>query len=356
MIIKKAKLENIRNYENEEVTFDSDINIIIGKNGQGKTNLIESIYVSAFSKSFRTSKEKEIVNFNSKIGSINIDYLKDGEEENISFYISNKGEKNIKINGVKIEKMSQLIGNILVVVFSPEDLKIIKEDPEKRRSFIDRELCQLSLSYFNNLSKYKKILLQRNKYLKENSINKEILEVWNESLALHGKEIINKRIEFVKKLNNISKDIHKNIKAEEVLEIKYKGNIDKDADFLSILNENIDNDINARTTTRGPHRDDIEIFINNVNTRKFGSQGQQRTAALSLKLAEIQLIKEEKEESPILLLDDVMSELDEERQKFIIKYLKDVQLFITTTHISEEINKLVKDKNIYKIENGSIIK
>ncbi len=357
MYINKINLENIRNYENEIIEFNRNINIIIGKNGQGKTNLIESIYVSAFSKSFRTNNEKEIVGFNKEVGKIEVSFTKQEEIQNIEYYINNIGKKNIKINGLKINKVRDLIGNLLVVVFYPDDLKIVKEDPEKRRGFMDRELCQLSLSYLISLQNYKKTLLQRNKYLKEININKDILEVWDLSLCDHGNKIIKKRKEFVEKLNKISGKIYNNIKKEETLKLKYESNIKENENFKDILNENYEKDVNNRNTLRGPHKDDIKILINDVDARKFASQGQQRSAALAIKLAEIEIIKEEKKESPVVLLDDVLSELDEERQELIVKNLNDVQLFITTTNISNSIlaNLRGNDK-VYNIEKGKLLR
>ena len=355
MFVKSLKIKNIRNYKEEEIKFDENINILLGKNGQGKTNLIEAIYISSFSKSFRTNNERDIVKFNEEIGEIKIDYSKDNEDNKIEYFIKNNGKKNIKVNGLKIEKISQLIGNLLVVVFYPDDLKIIKEEPEKRRAFINRELCQLSLSYYNCLSNYNKVLMQRNKYLKEDDINIDILEIWDQNLVKYGNEIIKKREEFIKKLNNISSNIYNSVKKEEILKIEYERNIKENEDFYEILRDSYKKDLNNRITTRGPHKDDIKILINEVDARKFGSQGQQRTAALSLKLAEIEIIKELKEENPIVLLDDVFSELDEERQELIIKHLKDVQLFITTTHISSNIIEKFEGINkIFNIENGNI--
>ncbi len=357
MRIKNIKLENIRNYEKEFLEFEDGFNIIIGKNAQGKTNLLESIYITSFSKSFRTNNDKEIISFEKKFGNIVVNYEKEEEENRIEYFINNLGEKVIKINGIKIKKLNELVGNIMTVIFYPEDLKIIKEDPEKRRSFINREMCQLSLSYYNNLYSYNKILFLRNKYLKEKTIKKELLEVWTEELIKYGKEIIKERKIFINKLNHISKKIYNNIKKNEDFYIKYESNIKDEEKYKEIMEESLNNDILYRTTTKGPHKDDLKIFINNIDARKFGSQGQQRTAALSLKLAEIEIIKEIKKENPIILLDDVFSDLDDERQEFSMEYLKDLQVFITTTSLSSNMMKLVGGKkNIFHVENGKIKK
>ncbi len=361
MHINKIKLYNYRNYENIEIEFDKNINIIIGKNAQGKTNLIEAIYVTSMGKSFRTSKDNELIKFNSEFCKINSEYIKYEEDGNVEVAIS-KDKKAIKVDGVNIKKISQLMENVLTVVFSPEDLKIVKEEPQKRRNFIDRELCQLKISYFSNLGNYKKILLQRNSYLKEKNTDENILEVLDDQLADYGSKIIIERNQFVKNLNEISKNIHKKItnKREEI-DIKYLSDIPIEdnisiikENFINILKKNRNNDLYKKTTTRGPHRDDLKIIINKNDARKFGSQGQQRTAALSMKLAEIELIKKEKKETPILLLDDVMSELDSERQKFLINYLEDVQIFITTTELNKEVEESFLRSKIIKIKKGEL--
>lgn len=363
MYIKKIKLENYRNYKEADISFDEKVNIILGENAQGKTNLLESIYMSSMGKSFRTSKDKEVVKFDGDMCRIRAEYFKYDDIGSVEIAISKEGKKAIKVDGVNVKKMSQLMENILTVIFSPEDLKIIKEEPGKRRSFIDRELCQLKISYYSNLSNYKKILIQRNTYLKERDIEKFVLDVWDMQLASYGAKIIKERKEFIKKLNEISKDIHSNItNGREKIEIRYVSNIPVEDDvkkieenFLNALKKSESNDIYMRNTSRGPHKDDLKVLINNIDARKFGSQGQQRTAALSLKLAEINLIKEEKEESPILLLDDVMSELDNERQKFLVNSLNDVQIFLTTTELNEEVRKSLPEGKIINIKKGLFI-
>lgn len=362
MYIKKVKLENYRNYKELEVEFDKNVNIILGENAQGKTNLIESIYISSMGKSFRTSKDKETIKFDADLCRIKTDYYKYEEDKTVEIAISKEGKKAVKVDGVNIKKISQLMENILTVIFSPEDLKIIKEDPSKRRSFIDRELCQLKISYYNNLSNYKKTLSQRNSYLKENNIDNKMLEVFNMQLANYGSHIIKERVNFIKKLNLISQEIHNKItNGKEEIEIKYVSDIPVEEDvsaicenFLNALKKCEGKDIHLRTTSRGPHKDDLKVIINKVDARKFGSQGQQRTAALALKLAEINLIIEEKEESPILLLDDVMSELDNERQKFLVNSLKNVQIFLTTTELNDDVRENMPHGKIINIKKGKI--
>ncbi len=362
MYIEKLKLENYRNYKEIELEFDPNVNIILGENAQGKTNLIESIYISSMGKSFRTSKDKETIKFDADMCCITTFFNKYDEDRSVEIAINKAGKKAIKVDGVAVKRLSNLMENILTVIFSPEDLKIIKEDPAKRRNFIDREMCQLKISYYNNLSSYKKVLMQRNTYLKESNIDRQMLDVFNMQLANHGAKIIKERVEFVKKLNNISKKLHKEItNGKENIDIKYISNIPVEEDvnlieqnFLNALKKSESQDMIHRNTSRGPHKDDLKVMINNIDAKKFGSQGQQRTAALALKLAEINLITEEKEETPILLLDDVMSELDSERQKYLVNSLKDVQIFLTTTELVEEVRSNLPNGKIINVKKGEI--
>lgn len=363
MYIKKVELENFRNYSEISMEFDKKLNIIIGENAQGKTNLIESIYISSMGKSFRTSKDRELINFSSDLCRIKTEYFKDGDDCTIEISVNSEGKKGIKVDGASIKKISQLMENLLAVIFSPDDLKIIKEEPARRRNFMDRELCQLKVSYFNNLSSYKKVLTHRNNLLKERDIDRNLLGVYDSSLAAYGSRIIRERIEFARKLNVISRNIHNEItNGRENIDIRYISDIPADDDvaavernMLNALEKSRENDIRKRTTSRGPHKDDLRVMINNIDARKFGSQGQQRTAALSLKLAEISLIEEEMGESPVLLLDDVMSELDSERQRFLIESLGNVQIFITTTELSDEVREKLKGGKIIKIRKGKEI-
>lgn len=336
MYIKNLELLNYRNYEKLNIEFNKSINLILGSNAQGKTNLIEAIYLSAFGKSFRTKKDGELITFAKDRAKVMVEAIKEDDEIKLEIFLNSDANKEIKLNGVKLRRASEILDNIYIVIFSPEDLKIVKDEPEKRRKFIDRELCLIKPSYYDNLKHYKKIITQRNAYLKEMNIDKTVLDVWDEQLAKYGRQLIKQREEFIEKINGISKDIHSNItNGKEELEVIYNPNVKADEDFYQILKNNIENDIRQRTTTRGPHKDDLIFNINEINARSFGSQGQQRTCALSLKLAEINLIKEETNEDAILLLDDVMSELDEERQEFLVKSLSNAQMFITTTELSD---------------------
>ena len=362
MYIKDIELHHFRNYEELKLDFHPNVNLILGMNAQGKTNLLESIYISSMGKSFRTSKDSDMIMFGNDFGRVKINAVKDYLDTSVELVLSKDSKKSAKIDGVKIRKASELLDNIYMVIFSPEDLKIVKDEPEKRRKFIDRELCQLRPKYYEHLSKYKKILLQRNAYLKELHGDSSIMDIWDMQLAEYGASIMMMRDDFIKKLNLISRDIHYKItNGREKLKLIYNPNI-KMAEsqqqlkekFYEIIKSSFDNDMRQRTTTKGPHKDDMEFLINEINVRNFGSQGQQRTSALSLKLAELNLIKEETGEDAILLLDDGMSELDLQRQEFLIKSLSNIQMFITTTEISDKLKETLPEGKIFYVTSGTV--
>jgi len=363
MYLKKIELKNFRNYEEQTVEFHNKVNIITGKNAQGKTNLLESLYIMSLGKSFRTNKDIEMIGFEKEYCRAKSLSIKEGRELEIEITIGKEG-KTTKINGMKTAKNFDLLENVYMVIFSPEDLKIVKDEPEKRRKFIDRELCQLKPIYYKNLGRYKKILQQRNSLLKQQDINEDIIAVWDEGLAEYGAKIIQERNRFVDRLNQISREISRNItNGKEALELTYEANVEHKENYeeqkeylKKVLNKNLKNDISRRNTTVGPHKDDLKICVEGIDIRHFGSQGQQRTAALSLKLAEIRLIQEEAKVSPILLLDDVLSELDSERQNFLINSLEEVQLFITTTELSGEVKKQLPEGETFFVEKGKVMK
>ena len=362
MYIKNIELKNFRNYDELKLNFDKNVNLILGMNAQGKTNLIEAVYVSSIGRSFRTSKDSDLIGFDKEQARVLVETVRDEDEGSVEILFRRDQKKFAKVNGIKINKSSELLKNVYIVIFSPEDLKIVKDEPEKRRKFIDRELCQIKPAYYDALSNCKKILNQRNAYLKEFEINPSIIDIWDIQLAACGASIIQYRNEFVKKISDIGCEIHSGItNGREKLTIKYAPNIrmceDKKTQeelFYDILKSSYENDLRQRSTTKGPHKDDIEFFIDGINVRSFGSQGQQRTAALSLKLAEISIIREESGEAPILLLDDVMSELDIQRQEYLVKTLSQVQLFITTTEIPDILKEKFPHARTYYVENGSI--
>lgn len=360
MYIKKIKIKDFRNYDELELDFNSKVNFILGQNAQGKTNLLESLYITSIGKSFRTGRDSEMIGFDKDFARVYAEISRDEIDGSVEIIIDRTGKKFVKLDGVKIRRASELLKNVYIVIFSPEDLKIVKDEPEKRRKFIDRELCQIKPAYYDSLSNYKKVLLQRNTYLKENNIEPSILDIWDMQLSKYGAQVMHRRNEFIEKLNDISSEIHGNITGgREKLKLKYAPNLEYIEDIYEqemylyeVLKKSYENDLKQRTTTKGPHKDDLEFYIDGINARSFGSQGQQRTCALSLKLAEITIIEEETGEKPILLLDDVMSELDSVRQKFLVKSLEDIQLFITTTEMSDKLLGEFPEKNIFNIKCG----
>ena len=362
MYIKSIELKDFRNYENLSLNFDPRVNLILGKNAQGKTNLLEAVYLTSIGKSFRTNRLSELIRFGQDYGKVFVETCREDEEGSVELILSKDSKKSAKIDGVKIKKASELLEHVYLVIFSPEDLKIVKEEPEKRRKFIDRELCQIKPLYYDNLTRYHRILMQRNAYLKETQVEPAVLDIWDRQLAACGSRMMLQRESFIKKINQISSGIHRDItNQKEALKVCYAPNVKlcetekEQEDFLyQSFQKSLEQDLRQRATTKGPHKDDLEFFINDINVRSFGSQGQQRTTALSLKLAEIHIIKEETGEDPILLLDDVMSELDFERQEFLVKTLSDVQLFITTTEIPDILFQKFPHYRVYQVESGKI--
>jgi len=362
MYIKSIQLTNFRNYDVLETDFHKNVNLILGNNAQGKTNLLEAVYLTSIGRSFRTNKDSDLVLFDADFAKVKVSAEKEFYDTSVEIIVKKDSKKSIKKDGVAVKRTSDLLENIFIVIFSPEDLKIVKDEPEKRRKFIDRELCQMKPAYYESLSNYKKILLQRNTYLKEEIIDQSILDLWDVQLAKYGAKIIQMRNQFIRKISAISNEIHGSItNGKEKLEILYQPNLPvtddlkkQEDDFYDALKNAYANDLKQRTTTKGPHKDDITFIVNDINMRSFGSQGQQRTCALSLKLAELYLIKEETGEDAILLLDDVMSELDIQRQEYLIKTLKENQLFITTTDLDEKILDAFPEAKIIYIESGKI--
>lgn len=364
MYIKNIELTNFRNYDRLSLEFNQNVNLILGNNAQGKTNLLEAIYLTSIGRSFRTNKDSELVKFDRESAKIIVEAEKEMFSTDVEINIKKDAKKSIKKDGINIKRTSELLENILIVIFSPEDLKIVKDEPEKRRKFIDRELCQIKPLYYDSLSNYKKTLIQRNRYLKEEDIDNTILDLWDVQLAKYGARIINIREQFIKKISVLSGEIHRSITNEKESlflaynpNIEYKENIQEQEEyFYDEIKRAFKTDFRQRTTTKGPHKDDISFFVNGINMRSFGSQGQQRTCALSLKLAELSLIKEETDEDAILLLDDVMSELDIERQKYLIKTLKKNQMFVTTTDLDQNVLDAFPDAQIIYVESGKIKK
>ena len=357
MIIKSIELADYRNYESLNLQFDRGTNILYGDNAQGKTNILEAIYVAATTKSHKGSKDREIVNFNKEEAHIRTYLDKEDVETRIDMHLRKAKSKGIAIDGQKIKKAADLLGICNVVFFSPEDLGIIKNGPSERRRFVDMELCQLDSFYIYNLNHYNKIINQRNTLLKNMYMNpdlKETLNIWDMQLVSYGSKIIERRRTFVEQLNEIIYDIHKKLSGEkEEIHIVYNPDVEIE-EFENKLKISKDRDIKSKMTSVGPHRDDFSFTVGNVDIRKFGSQGQQRTAALSLKLSEIELVKKITKDTPILLLDDVLSELDSNRQNYLLNNIGDIQTIITCTGLEEFVNNRFKINKVFRVSEGTV--
>ncbi|MCR1899241.1 DNA replication/repair protein RecF [Irregularibacter muris] len=364
MYIEELHLKNYRNYNQLDLKLHPKINIFVGNNAQGKTNIIESIYLMSIGKSHRSSKDKEIIAWGQDHAFLMGKFNTTQGQKTIEIGLSHQRKKLIKRNGIVLEKIGELLGQVNTVLFSPEDLRLIKEGPVERRNFLDREISNLRPQYYYALLEYNKILQQRNHLLKKIKIQpslRDTLPLWNEQLINMGSKIIQMRLHFLKKINVFTKSLHHEITdGFEKIELFYQSTLISSLEemqqikelFGKELKKSENNDIKKGTTTIGPHRDDIKINVNKIDIRSFGSQGQQRTAALSLKLSLIQLIYTETGEFPILLLDDVMSELDQKRQKKLIHSLQEVQTFITCTDLSFLEDIELKEKKIFEIQEG----
>ena len=354
MWINKIKMSNFRNYSFQEINLEKNVNIFYGENAQGKTNIIEAIFLCSMGKSFRTNKDKEMVRLNSENAILEIEFQKSDREGKIKIELSNK--KNVYINGIKIKKLSELLGKIHVVIFTPDDINILKGGPQNRRRFLDIMISQLKPNYMHNLNLYLKTLEQRNNYLRQiNEENKEesLLDIWDEKLAEYATNICNYRKEFVYKISQKIEKIHREITDnKEEIEIEYITECENKEEFLKLLKQRRKLDIIKGFTTKGIHRDDFVIYINKKRLDIYGSQGQHRTAILSLKLSEVNIIEEEIGEYPILLLDDFMSELDQKRRNHFLEKIEDTQVIITCTDKIDIENKKIL---IYNVKNGKVI-
>ena len=358
MIIKSLELDNFRNYGTLSINFDSGTNILYGDNAQGKTNILEAIYLSATTKSHKGSKDRDIIHFDAEEAHIRTYVVKDGLENRVDMHLRKNKSKGIAINGQKIKKAADLLGLLNVVFFSPEDLSIIKNGPSERRRFVDMELCQLDKLYLNDLNNYNKIVNQRNKLLKEISFNpglKDTLFVWDSQLVSYGSKLIKRRKAFIAQLNEIIYEIHTKLSGgKEELRIVYEPDVLPE-DFEKKLEISQERDIRLKQTSIGPHRDDFSFMVGEIDIRKFGSQGQQRTAALSLKLSEIELVKKITKDTPLLLLDDVLSELDSNRQNYLLNSIGDIQTIITCTGLEEFVNNRFEINKVFRVSNATVV-
>ncbi len=353
MYLKKIKLVNFRNYKEQQIELSPNINLFFGENAQGKTNILEAVFLCAIGKSFRAKKEKELINLEEKQAFVEIEYEKSDRSGKIKIIFDDK--KNIYLNDVKQTKLSDILGKINMVMFSPDDMEILKSSPAKRRRFLNIMISQLRPHYVHSLNMYQKTLEQRNNYLRQilnNNKPVEMLEIWDESLANYAKEVYEYRQEFVEKIKEKISNIHSQItNQKEELKLKYLSDCEDKEKYKEELRKSRTSDIERGYTQKGIHRDDIYFFINKKQVNIYGSQGQNRTVILSLKLAELEIIKDETEEYPILLLDDFMSELDENRRENFLKNIHNTQILITCTDEFTICEKMCKT---FQVKNGNV--
>ena len=357
MFIESLALQNFRNYDSAEINFSNGINILYGDNAQGKTNVLEAIYMLATTKSHRGSRDKEIIRFESYESHIRAEINKNDLKHRVDMHLRRSKSKGVAVDMIPIKKSAELFGLVNIIFFSPEDLTIIKDSPAERRRFMDMELCQLSRIYYSNLSSYNKVLNQRNNLLKQIYFDKrqlDMLDIWDNQLADYGIKVVKERNNFIDMLNEIIFDIHSKLTSgKEELRLIYDKNVGED-EFAEELLAKRDMDLKYQSTQVGPHRDDIIFMINDIDVKKYGSQGQQRTVALSLKLAEIKLVKKLINDNPILLLDDVMSELDSTRRDALLSSISDIQTIITCTGYDDFIKERLSIDKIYKVTQGKL--
>ena len=360
MYIESIELKNFRNYQDLQLDFDKGTNIFYGDNAQGKTNILESVYICGTTKSHKGSKDKEIIRFGEEESHIRMMVKKDELSYKIDMHLRKNKAKGVAINGLPIKKARELFGIVNLVFFSPEDLNIIKNGPGERRRFMDMELSQLDKIYLSNLVNYNKVLNQRNKLLKDIAFSPseqlmQTLDIWDMQLVKYGSLIIKGRKSFIEKINTIISDIHSKLTGGiENIKVCYVPDVDVN-DFEEEVRNSRQKDIKYKVTGKGPHKDDLIFLINDNDVRKYGSQGQQRTAALSLKLSEIELVKLVIKDTPVLLLDDVLSELDSNRQNFLINSIGDIQTIVTCTGLEEFINNRMNINKIFKVTDGHVV-
>ena len=358
MYIKELRLDHFRNYDSLDLMFSPGTNLFYGDNAQGKTNILEAVYFCGTTRSHRTSRDSELIKFGSQESHLRMEMSRDRVDYRIDMHLKAGRAKGIAINGAAIRKAQELIGLGHFIFFSPEDLGIIKNSPSERRRFLDMELCQLDRIYVSSLADYNKVLQQRNKLLKDLSLRPQdidTLDVWDEQLVRYGSVLIRAREKFVGRLDEVIRPIHRKLSGgSEEIAAGYEKNTDVES-FAGSIRKCRGRDMLLKTTGCGPHRDDLSFAVNGVDIRRFGSQGQQRSAALSLKLAEIELVRESTGDIPVLLLDDVLSELDTGRQHYLLDSIGDIQTFITCTGLEEYQNSPVRIDRTFFVRDGRAV-
>ena len=356
MRIEKLTIANYRNYASAEIYPGGGVNLFVGDNAQGKTNLLESVYLASVGRSARTPRWQELIKWGEKEALVRVSVRKDIGRDEVTIRLDK--EKRVAVNGLPLSRIGELMGVLKTVLFSPDELRIVKDGPGERRRFIDIALCQLSKAYFYALTRYNKILAQRNKLLKSSPAD-DAIDVWDMQLAREGARVVKTRRGFIERLAPLAEAVHLDITGSEKLSLSYEGpeggSIDEiEAALLAALHKSRQRDRMFMLTHVGPQRDDLGISVGDVDLRAYGSQGQQRSAALSLKLAEMELLKAESGEYPVLLLDDVLSELDEYRQSKLLSHIKAYQTIITCTSLSPEVRERLGEAKEFRVSAGTV--
>ena len=358
MKIKSLRLKDYRNYNLLKLDFDAAANIFYGDNAQGKTNILEAVYLSGITKSHRGAKDRDLIRFGKEEAHIETVVEKKGIEYQLDMHLKKNSPKGIAVNKIPIRKASELFGIVNLVFFSPEDLNIIKNGPSERRRFVDMELSQLDRVYLSDLYNYNRVVNQRNHLLKGGRDSGNIvdtLDIWDLQLIQYGNKIIERRKEFIKQVNEIISSVHKKLTgSKEDIQLIYEpsnGNLTLEQTLI----KNRERDMRIKSTSVGPHRDDICFMSGDLDIRRFGSQGQQRTAALSLKLSEIELVKQAIKDTPVLLLDDVLSELDKHRQNYLLDSINDIQTLITCTGVEDFVNHRFSINKVFHVQGGQVM-
>lgn len=359
MYISSLELADFRNIVSLHMEFSQGTNILYGENAQGKTNILESLYMISTTKSHRGVRDRDMIRFGVEESHIRSLIMKGGIDYRVDMHLRKNKSKGIAINGQRIRKASEMIGLLHIVFFSPEDLGIVKNGPAERRRFMDMELCQLDASYLHNLNQYNKTVENRNRLLRDMYQFPDLqdtLSIWDDQLINYGRQIIESRRGFISDLNEIVGDIHSKLSGNrEHLTILYEPNTEAD-EFEEKLRRSRERDIHMKSTSVGPHRDDFSFMDRDTDLRRYGSQGQQRTCALSLKLSEIDLVKKVIGHRPVLMMDDVLSELDSGRQNYLLSTIGGIQTFITCTGLDEFVNNRFKIDQVFRIESGTCVK
>ena len=357
MYIDTLEVGNFRNYDFAKIDFHNKTNILCGDNAQGKTNILESIFVCGTTKSHKGCKDRELIRLGEEEAHIRMHLVKKNMSHRIDMHLKKSKGKGIAIDGIPIKRSGELLGLLNVIFFSPEDLRIIKNGPSERRRFVNMELCQLDAVYLHDLGEYNKVLAQRNKLLKQiyhQPSLKETLDLWDMQLVEYGSKLVRRRETFVEEIGEIVTKVNGKLTGgKELIRMTYEPDVMVD-DFEKKLADAREKDLKTCSTNVGPHRDDLCFLNGDIDLRRYGSQGQQRTCALSLKLAEIELVKDLVGDSPILLLDDVLSELDRKRQNYLLDSIHDIQAIITCTGIEEFVGSRLTLDKIFRVVQGEI--